>query len=122
MPTFGVVERQQKDRFCPILPSVLIAVKSPAQFPGTLEPLEILMKLFVRRSLMVLVLALLVARCSDQPTAVKAPAAPLALRWAQAPQFTARSDARARSEEHTSELQSPCNLVCRLLLEKKKKK
>src|SRR5256885_12621602 len=25
-----------------------------------------------------------------------------------------------RSEEHTSELQSPCNLVCRLLLEKKK--
>src|SRR5256885_2791813 len=31
-------------------------------------------------------------------------------------------DGRAvRSEEHTSELQSPCNLVCRLLLEKKKK-
>src|SRR5256885_13240055 len=33
------------------------------------------------------------------------------------------ADARrvvARSEEHTSELQSPCNLVCRLLLEKKK--
>src|SRR5256885_6335373 len=29
--------------------------------------------------------------------------------------------ARLRSEEHTSELQSPCNLVCRLLLEKKKK-
>src|SRR2546426_12478978 len=28
---------------------------------------------------------------------------------------------RVRSEEHTSELQSPCNLVCRLLLEKKKK-
>src|SRR2546426_9087832 len=28
----------------------------------------------------------------------------------------------ARSEEHTSELQSPCNLVCRLLLEKKKNK
>src|SRR2546426_2892489 len=27
-----------------------------------------------------------------------------------------------RSEEHTSELQSPCNLVCRLLLEKKKNK
>src|SRR2546426_8093780 len=32
----------------------------------------------------------------------------------------APEDAR-RSEEHTSELQSPCNLVCRLLLEKKKK-
>src|SRR3989454_5155735 len=31
-------------------------------------------------------------------------------------------DRRERSEEHTSELQSPCNLVCRLLLEKKKKK
>src|SRR2546426_1629750 len=29
--------------------------------------------------------------------------------------------AETRSEEHTSELQSPCNLVCRLLLEKKKK-
>src|SRR5256885_11032636 len=28
--------------------------------------------------------------------------------------------AHVRSEEHTSELQSPCNLVCRLLLEKKK--
>src|SRR2546426_6084964 len=31
-------------------------------------------------------------------------------------------DGSDRSEEHTSELQSPCNLVCRLLLEKKKKK
>src|SRR5256885_3785582 len=30
--------------------------------------------------------------------------------------------AEQRSEEHTSELQSPCNLVCRLLLEKKKKR
>src|SRR5256885_6450852 len=33
-----------------------------------------------------------------------------------------RRDADHRSEEHTSELQSPCNLVCRLLLEKKKNK
>src|SRR5256885_4260508 len=33
-------------------------------------------------------------------------------RWSDAP--------IVRSEEHTSELQSPCNLVCRLLLEKKK--
>src|SRR5256885_2911529 len=32
------------------------------------------------------------------------------------------SDLDNRSEEHTSELQSPCNLVCRLLLEKKKQK
>src|SRR5256885_12791266 len=30
------------------------------------------------------------------------------------------ADFQLRSEEHTSELQSPCNLVCRLLLEKKK--
>src|SRR5256885_11617555 len=30
-------------------------------------------------------------------------------------------EARLRSEEHTSELQSPCNLVCRLLLDKKNK-
>src|SRR5256885_7249992 len=29
---------------------------------------------------------------------------------------------KLRSEEHTSELQSPCNLVCRLLLEKKKRR
>src|SRR5256885_5586874 len=31
----------------------------------------------------------------------------------------AGDDVQHRSEEHTSELQSPCNLVCRLLLEKK---
>src|SRR3989454_7849305 len=36
-------------------------------------------------------------------------------------EHASRPEAR-RSEEHTSELQSPCNLVCRLLLEKKKKK
>src|SRR5256885_7514025 len=33
-----------------------------------------------------------------------------------------QAEVAVRSEEHTSELQSPCNLVCRLLLEKKKKK
>src|SRR5256885_8690408 len=37
------------------------------------------------------------------------------------PARAAAAPAGARSEEHTSELQSPCNLVCRLLLEKKKK-
>src|SRR2546426_5810830 len=42
-------------------------------------------------------------------------------------EFDAREGGRfrvvgERSEEHTSELQSPCNLVCRLLLEKKKTK
>src|SRR5256885_12110920 len=36
------------------------------------------------------------------------------------PEMPARSvELAVRSEEHTSELQSPCNLVCRLLLEKK---
>src|SRR5256885_4873884 len=34
--------------------------------------------------------------------------------------YTAPDGIPDRSEEHTSELQSPCNLVCRLLLEKKK--
>src|SRR5256885_16772646 len=37
-----------------------------------------------------------------------------------APGPAAHEDGVGRSEEHTSELQSPCNLVCRLLLEKKK--
>src|SRR2546426_4121770 len=37
------------------------------------------------------------------------------------PGLAAPGDLAERSEEHTSELQSPCNLVCRLLLEKKKK-
>src|SRR6516162_10792885 len=41
---------------------------------------------------------------------------------ASSPSARAQAIAPARSEEHTSELQSPCNLVCRLLLEKKKKK
>src|ERR1022692_4277438 len=45
-------------------------------------------------------------------------------RWPSAPPTSRRWFAKpprwARSEEHTSELQSPCNLVCRLLLEKKK--
>src|SRR2546426_9211200 len=36
--------------------------------------------------------------------------------------LSAQGTSTSRSEEHTSELQSPCNLVCRLLLEKKKKK
>src|SRR5256885_7752420 len=39
--------------------------------------------------------------------------------WRRCSPFCGRSS-RWRSEEHTSELQSPCNLVCRLLLEKKK--
>src|SRR5256885_4093761 len=42
------------------------------------------------------------------------------LRWRAGAAFPVRRT-RDRSEEHTSELQSPCNLVCRLLLEKKNK-
>src|SRR2546426_4778260 len=38
-----------------------------------------------------------------------------------ATRYPAVENGRIRSEEHTSELQSPCNLVCRLLLEKKKR-
>src|SRR2546426_8117824 len=53
-----------------------------------------------------------------------AAADPARLRPHRARRFRGRADRAAvrdtRSEEHTSELQSPCNLVCRLLLEKKK--
>src|SRR2546426_2323684 len=48
---------------------------------------------------------------NDEPSSFRAPSA----QWLKA------SKVVRRSEEHTSELQSPCNLVCRLLLEKKKK-
>src|SRR5690348_18090444 len=44
-------------------------------------------------------------------------------RWQRRQSFRTFREAHARrSEEHTSELQSPVHLVCRLLLEKKKKK
>src|SRR5688500_19110565 len=56
------------------------------------------------------------------------PVAALAAAWRVAassaagrPRSRLRTRSATRSEEHTSELQSPCNLVCRLLLEKKKK-
>src|SRR2546426_6723643 len=62
------------------------------------------------------------ARCTNSAAAsgtgsgasarVSSPASPSTSRWRRS----------RRSEEHTSELQSPCNLVCRLLLEKKKYK
>src|SRR5256885_3144943 len=41
--------------------------------------------------------------------------------WQSACDLAGAGTTGRRSEEHTSELQSPCNLVCRLLLEKKKK-
>src|SRR5256885_12379410 len=46
---------------------------------------------------------------------------PIRLKTATRSSYVAAVVIRLRSEEHTSELQSPCNLVCRLLLEKKKK-
>src|SRR3989454_3855664 len=44
----------------------------------------------------------------------------VAVTGAERPEDLADLLSAVRSEEHTSELQSPCNLVCRLLLEKKK--
>src|SRR2546426_8013467 len=67
-------------------------------------------------------------RLRRRPAALRNPAHDDAIleRAAPHPQLVAGGDElgalgpRPRSEEHTSELQSPCNLVCRLLLEKKK--
>src|SRR2546426_12378945 len=89
-------------------------------------------------------LAFGMAACSKEPTAPTSPGTPVAsvtvtpaaasvamthtlqlaatLRAADSSELTGRPVSSLRSEEHTSELQSPCNLVCRLLLEKKKKK
>src|SRR5688572_22651674 len=52
--------------------------------------------MFVRRSLLVFALALSVARCADQPTAVRPSSGPQFLRWSATPEFTAQSNARAR--------------------------
>src|SRR5256885_6549496 len=59
---------------------------------------------------------------NPRPCATLAPSALGAVRaWGNAGTGTQRRlQSAGRSEEHTSELQSPCNLVCRLLLEKKK--
>src|SRR2546426_7458277 len=60
------------------------------------------------------------------PISLRRPAQPVsrqgARRHARAAAAPQCAGVVRRSEEHTSELQSPCNLVCRLLLEKKKKK
>src|SRR2546426_2355641 len=59
--------------------------------------------------------------CVDRPTyALMVAVSPC--RTASIGTISTRTRNGLRSEEHTSELQSPCNLVCRLLLEKKKKK
>src|SRR5256885_8538350 len=65
-----------------------------------------------------------VARRRDRPHRQPRERAGRAARRAQPDERGRRSPRHphaVRSEEHTSELQSPCNLVCRLLLEKKKK-
>src|SRR5256885_3966001 len=56
--------------------------------------------------------------CNKRPWNGKALGGLVAGRSWHAVEFLAEMD-EGRSEEHTSELQSPCNLVCRLLLEKK---
>src|SRR5437764_10987102 len=62
-------------------------------------------------------------RCGGRGTPTEGPACPSATRAGEtAPARECRvRRGSARSEEHTSELQSPMYLVCRLLLEKKKK-
>src|SRR5256885_10410143 len=54
-------------------------------------------------------------------TRLRRPESPASSSMQVSPYATELAPGRPRSEEHTSELQSPCNLVCRLLLEKKKK-
>src|SRR2546426_9187861 len=51
---------------------------------------------------------------------ITGPGSVVAARMAVEDFGAAKKGMKVRSEEHTSELQSPCNLVCRLLLEKKK--
>src|SRR2546427_7982198 len=60
-------------------------------------------------------------RVEWQPASVAEPAEPLQVEPAGWDERHALDDRDERSEEHTSELQSQSNLVCRLLLEKKKK-
>src|SRR5256885_3849180 len=73
-------------------------------------------------------LRVLLAPLSPEPTTVSPPwedeqgtVKRHLYRQAMTQQATMLWEEADRSEEHTSELQSPCNLVCRLLLEKKKK-
>src|SRR5256885_10247102 len=61
-------------------------------------------------------------RRQDHATANAPDTASAAARGPSHPGPDHRAGRLGRSEEHTSELQSPCNLVCRLLLEKKKKR
>src|SRR5256885_13176223 len=58
--------------------------------------------------------------CQNSEATMLASASSRTSSCASAEPEAARDSCSSRSEEHTSELQSPCNLVCRLLLEKKK--
>src|SRR2546430_6925461 len=61
------------------------------------------------------------ARLLRCPTRTDGSPSPPAFRFSARPSIPHAGPHKARSEEHTSELQSQSNLVCRLLLEKKKK-
>src|SRR2546426_5956785 len=85
----------------PALPAVAVTRPSPPRLPpNAVSPLPS----YVRR-VEPAVVGLRVKARADAPSSQR---------------LGARRATMARSEEHTSELQSPCNLVCRLLLEKKK--
>src|SRR2546430_5518303 len=58
---------------------------------------------------------------SPSPTDFAQPGLTIATTWQEINEYFFPTNAGPRSEEHTSELQSQSNLVCRLLLEKKKK-
>src|SRR5205807_8258220 len=81
----------------PLFPYTTLFRSTPSFPPADFSAGAALLLCSIRRS----------ARCRTNSPPTKFPRVPRAL---------------VRSEEHTSELQSPCNLVCRLLLEKKKKK
>src|SRR5256885_12210506 len=55
----------------------------------------------------------------NKPTKMRSPSTAKVFACRLEPELPGRLPEPTRSEEHTSELQSPCNLVCRLLLEKK---
>src|SRR5256885_9720230 len=59
------------------------------------------------------------ALCSEAGTPTMASCSAIRGSASSAPGRPSTASPASRSEEHTSELQSPCNLVCRLLLEKK---
>src|SRR5256885_308245 len=89
---------------------------------STLFPYTTLFRSVSRRILPPMVLSLCVAFSPPPPLAMYSmPSPPNAIGPPPPPSPTKMSNRvrRRRSEEHTSELQSPCNLVCRLLLEKK---